>query len=323
MQKTELSKSSKEAELFYSSLGDMVKVFSAVASEDSMKIFYLARDGIESSTKAIQELELTQKRYYTRLKELLESGLLQKEENAYTYTALGKICYKLGMLFMETLNYSEQLEMIDKVRKSSSMESAEKDKIISALSKDALSNLFSMTNVLDTEDLLSVRKVLKVVDSYEGLVKTVTECFDRAEEQIRIASRYTPTAVAEKVQDAIVRGIKLDWIDGDKTNLSNKLGIMKLVFMNPKAVINFYQAVNDPNSDLRFYSNLSYCFMIMDRKFGAIEIPDPITGEFLFAIFFEDPVLSEKLSQEFDKLKEKAVEHPYKELARKFRKIKL
>jgi len=248
--------------------------------------------------------------------------LLQKEDNVYQHTALGKLCYKLGEVFAETLSHSEKLELIDKVKKFQSVERGEKDKIIKALLKDGAAN-FSISSFFTADDLLDARRVLKVVDTYEDLVKTVAECYDRAEKEIKIASRYTPSEVAEKVHDAIARGIRMEWIDGDKANLSVKMQIVKMVFMNPKAVINFYQAVNSPNSDLKFCHDLPYCLMIVDGKFGAFEIPDPLTGKFLFAIFFEDQDLCEKLNQIFNELKEKCVEHPYKELASKLGKIKL
>jgi predicted transcriptional regulator len=322
MQKSEVVHNAQGNGLFEATLGEMVKIFSAIANEDSMRIFFAAKDGIESSTKVIMNLGLTQKRYYTRLKELLDAGLIQKEFDSYQYTMLGKICYKLGSIFMETLNQSEKLELIDKVKKFHSVERTEKDKIIKALVKEEIAD-FSVSNFFTTEDLLDAKKVLKVVFTYEDLVKTVCDCYDRAEKLIKIASRYTPSEVAEKVYDAVAKGIKMEWIDGDKANLSAKLQIIKTVFTNPRAAINFYQAVNNPGQDLRFYHDLPYCLMIVDGKFGALEVPDPITGKFLFAIFFEDVDLCKKLDFIFCQLKEKSTEHPYKEIASKFNKIKI
>jgi len=56
-------------------LQHLEKIFSAGSSIDALKIFYAAKDGIESSTQTIKKLGLTQKRYYTNLKRLIDVGL--------------------------------------------------------------------------------------------------------------------------------------------------------------------------------------------------------------------------------------------------------
>ena len=53
-------------------------MFSALSSVDALNIFYAAEDGIESSTQTIKELNLTQKRYYTNLKRLIDAGLVER-----------------------------------------------------------------------------------------------------------------------------------------------------------------------------------------------------------------------------------------------------
>ena len=58
-------------------LVELKEILAALANEDAIKIFLTARRGIEKSTKTIQELGLTQKRYYSRLKELMEAGLVE------------------------------------------------------------------------------------------------------------------------------------------------------------------------------------------------------------------------------------------------------
>ena len=47
---------------------ELEQIFSATSSVDAIKIFYAAKDGIDSSTQAIKKLGMTQKRYYTHLK---------------------------------------------------------------------------------------------------------------------------------------------------------------------------------------------------------------------------------------------------------------
>ena len=91
---------------------EMEKILSSLANEDSLKIFYAADEGITSSTKTIKGLGLTQKRYYTRLNQLIKAGLIEKNENTYQHTMLGKICHKMGLTFIDALKNRDILDYL-------------------------------------------------------------------------------------------------------------------------------------------------------------------------------------------------------------------
>ena len=297
-------------------LKDMAEILSSLANPDSILIFDRMKDGVESSTKVIKELGLTQKRYYTRLRELISAGLIEKTERGYKQTVLGEAIYKVIFTgLQDVLTNRDRLTLISQLLGSEKLSASEKQKMIEALK--------IKTKIFTIEDMLDIKRVLKIVETYDDLVKTTAECFDRVEKEVNIATRYTVTQVVERVHDAIARGVKIDWVDGDKSNLSSKLQVMKFVFMNPKAIITFYDLISNPNVSMKFCSDVPYSFMVIDEKFGALEVPHPVTNKFLFAIFFEDPDLCRKIKGAFNDLKKESVEHPYKELASKFKKIKL
>ncbi|MEM2936221.1 MAG: hypothetical protein QW231_03495, partial [Candidatus Bathyarchaeia archaeon] len=79
---TVLSEIQKKEDSLFKSFAEMERVISALANQDAIKIFYAAGEGIRSSTEAIKKLGLTQKRYYTHLRNLTEAGLIQKGEEA-------------------------------------------------------------------------------------------------------------------------------------------------------------------------------------------------------------------------------------------------
>ena len=58
-----------------------VEILSSLANIDSLKIFLACHEGIESSTRTIEEIGLTQKRYYTWLKRLIDAGLVEPMNN--------------------------------------------------------------------------------------------------------------------------------------------------------------------------------------------------------------------------------------------------
>ena len=297
-------------------LRDMSEILSSLAHPDALLIFDRMKDGVESSTKVIKELGLTSKRYYTRLRELIQAGLVEKTESGYKHTVLGEAIYKTVFTgIQDVLANRDRLTLISTLLNSDKLSTSEKQKIIEALN--------IKTKIFTIEDMLDIKKVLKVVDTYKDLVKTVSEVVAKAEEEIVFTSRYTEFEVADKVYDAINNNVRLLYIDGDKRNLSSKLNIIRMIFAHPRAVRTFYEAINNPNVKIAYYPDLPYSFLVVDRKVGALEIVNPVTKKFVFAIFFEDPDLCKKLIQVFDDLMKASMEHPYKQLASKFKKIQL
>ncbi|GAG87877.1 unnamed protein product, partial [marine sediment metagenome] len=52
----------------------LAKLFKVLSKPDALEIFLLANGGIENSTYAIEELDLTPRKYYSRLKQLVDMG---------------------------------------------------------------------------------------------------------------------------------------------------------------------------------------------------------------------------------------------------------
>ena len=71
-----------------------IDIYSALSKKDSFVIFCLASTGIEASTRVLEQYEFSRKRYYVRLKQLIDIGLVQKEGRFYKHTALGKMVYE-------------------------------------------------------------------------------------------------------------------------------------------------------------------------------------------------------------------------------------
>jgi len=300
-------------------LRDMSEILSSLAHPDALLIFDRMKDGVESSTKVIKELGLTSKRYYTRLRELIQAGLVEKTESGYKHTVLGEAIYKTVFTgIQDVLANRDRLTLISTLLNSDKLSTSEKQKIIEALN--------IKTKIFTIEDMLDIKKVLKVIDRFDVLVKAMSECVEKAEKEIKIASRYTVAETAEKIQEAILRGVKVHWIDGDRANLSTRLQIIRTVFLHPKAALSLYDAFCGPNVSAKFYYDLPFSLAIFDGTFGGFEIVNPLTKEFLFAVVFEDENLCKKLDKLFSDLEKKAVTHPFQELALKLkgiRKIKI
>ncbi|MGI0091479.1 MAG: hypothetical protein ACREBS_07205, partial [Nitrososphaerales archaeon] len=88
MQYGELMSAEEESQI------QAMRIHSALANKDSFRIFGLAARGIDASRDVLARHDFSKKRYYVRLKELVDLGLVAKDEGVYRHTALGSIIYE-------------------------------------------------------------------------------------------------------------------------------------------------------------------------------------------------------------------------------------
>ena len=286
----------------------IAKIMSATSNPDSLKIFFYAADvGISSSTKVIKELGFTQKRYYTRLNELLDAGLLQKhEDGTYQVTALGRIRFKLCEFLAESLNHSDHLELIDKVQNSPKISFEEKERIIDALSQD---NLSIYSNFLDGNP-----HPTGIVTKFEDLKVLVIKLIESSEQKLYMASRYTDLSVVECVLKRLNKGLEMHFIDGDRENLSTRTQLLRLVLSNPLKLKKFYDMFRSPNVHVKF-CDLPFSFLVSDERNVCIELVNPNDNEFLGAFLMDNKMLAKKFMEFFDSLYNEAKEDPLKAFA--------
>jgi len=288
------------------SFAEMEKVISALANQDAIKIFYATGEGIRSSTEAIKRLGLTQKRYYTHLRNLMEAGLIQKGEEAYQHTMLGYICYKLGEAFESALTRRDRLELMDKLKKSKSISLTEREEIAHAILKD---------NIISFADLFGGGMgSVGIVQTFEDIKVGVRRLIEKAEKNIYLATRYTDPSVTETILNCVNRGVEMYFLDGDKKNLSSKMQMLRLVLSNPGKIRLFYQLLHSPNVHAK-YADLPYGFIVVDGKYVGIEIVKPQSDEFFIGLFFENETLARKIVEVFDVLYANAIEDPLKAFA--------
>ncbi len=70
------------------------EIYSALSNTDSYRIFRLASDGIDASSEVLEEQSFSKKRYYVRLRKLIQLGLVRKDNGRYIHTNLGKLVHE-------------------------------------------------------------------------------------------------------------------------------------------------------------------------------------------------------------------------------------
>lgn len=131
-----------------------IKILSSLANDVSMKILLACEKGIDRSTKAIEELGLTQKRYYTWLKRLTDAGL-GKRGNAYVQTVLGKLSHIFWRAFLKAISQRGHLELADKLMKSDTLSINEKEKLLRVISDKELLGVAGLADVIHEVKMIS------------------------------------------------------------------------------------------------------------------------------------------------------------------------
>jgi len=287
------------------SIDQMEKILSSLANEDSLKIFIAAKEGIKTSTGTIKELGLTPKRYYTRLSELVAAGLVEKRDDVYQLTAMGRVCYTLGEAFQATLDQRDRLDLADRLRSAKSISLEETQEILRALSSKGIIGSLGIADMIQP---------VKMIEDYETVVSELTSRINGAQESVCLASRYIDSRVAEATLRALGRNVRFSLLTWEES-LSDKLQLLHAI-MTPKIVKGLLDLIG--NKEVRIKNaNVPYSFCVIDGKFAIIELPNPLTKSFYVGFSLQNEALCQRLIKTFEDLYLTAKEDPAVALLRK------
>jgi predicted transcriptional regulator len=107
-------------------------ILSAISDDRSLVLFNTIALASGDSSILISRLNLTRKRYYSRLSDLIKAGLVRRMNGKYFVTSFGKVVHKAQELIGMAVQYSSKLQAIDSVE-SPKFPAAELSKIIDTL----------------------------------------------------------------------------------------------------------------------------------------------------------------------------------------------
>jgi predicted transcriptional regulator len=276
---------------------EMVKILDALGHEDALAIFMYTEKGIKSSKVAIEELGLTQKRFYSRLKELIEVGLIDKNEGEYHHTTFGNIFFKIGFSLLEMIENKDQIELLEKIRTSSSLPTSEVTKIQSVVSK----NFRDMSGLFDMVFLSEKQRKVEVLQTYDKLVEKLAEEIGTSKDYIQLASRYVDNKAIDSLFKAMNRGVNTKGIIA-KENLEDRFNKLELL-LSPSLMLSMIQLFSDPEiGDTMREGNVPFSFCIVDGKNCFFELPSMGNHDFAIAFFVEDEDIGARFTKMFNSL---------------------
>jgi len=291
-----------------STLDLSVEILSSLANTDSLKIFLACHEGIESSTRTIEEIGLTQKRYYTWLKRLIDAGLVEKRENAYAQTMLGKFCHRLGTALSNAVERRDQLELADKLMKADTFSTKDKEEILHTISKSDLIGIASLSDIVHE---------VKMVGDHDDLIGDIVEFIGNAKESVYIAVSGADARVLDAVASAVERGVKLSFLASEEKQLSEDMQTMRMI-LTPAMVKTMQKLISSKGISVRLAENLPYSFYVVDEEYGVLELQYPEYDGFCVGFDFRNEMFCRELVSAFNSLYEKGNEYPVVEFVEKY-----
>lgn len=271
-----------------SAFTEIVKITSTLGNADALALFNYAGNGIKNSKDAIRTLGLTQKRYYSRLKDLVDANLIAKVDGEYRHTALAKYFYDMKDKIETVIDNKERLRLVDRIGQAGSLSSEEAQRI---------------AEILSIDDLIGFQvDRAKIVDMFDTAVKNVIKYIDNAEKSIHFASKYMDIRVNQACINTKERGIEAYFLIGNIDQFKKSLNMLGL---RERAIL--IQSFGSFDMNVRFIE-LPYTFLIVDGRESMIEVPKPFTDVYTLSIFFENKHFSLKLMENFDLLWDSASE---------------
>jgi len=281
-------------------LNQLTEMLSILSKNDALTIFLTANDGIKSELDTPSKLGLTKKQYYTRLKQLVDLGLLVKQDDSYIHTALGRLVYQKHIVGLTShIKNSKYFEMVDVLKTNPKFNDNDIMEFISKVYPQA---------TIDLETSLA--------SSFDEMVNRVLEMVEFAHKQILLATRFQNELIINSVLKKANSGINVKVL-ADIDLVENyfekeKIGI-KRSDKNDDERINVVSNPYYPSKVDRRYIQVPFCILVVDNKHAGFEIVDAYEpGKFKMAVFVEDRILSSSLIQLFNDLWLKSSVNPPK-----------
>jgi hypothetical protein len=278
------------------------KLLSILSRRDNLNIFMFAdsnnNQGLEAKSSTLQKLGLSRRVYYTRLKQLINAGLIEKSDHAYKHTTLGNIIYQNHILsIMQHLKNTKQMKMIDTLKHTNQFSEDEIAKFVSKIT-GGNSGTETTTSALSTK--------VECVWTYQDMVSAIVERVEFCSDEILLASRY----LNEIIINSILRKANSSRINvkvlTDSTLVKQYFEVedrtAKLKFDDDKNTTERINVVSNPwypGRVNRRVAKIPFSLIILDSKEVGIEIVDwNDPKNFYGVVFIKGDEMTSKIMQE-------------------------
>src|SRR2546427_4191387 len=187
------------------------QIFTVLSDHTSLNLMKTAYAGSLTSSNYVGKL--SKKQFYTKLKRLCNTGLVEKREDAYyRTTTLGSLVYNGHVKTLEeALTNFWQLKAIDILKTREDFPADRKESIIDEIVKGS-----NLKNFINSTHLTG----FAMIKDFNRLVNEVIRMLEDAKKEIYFASRYHDPHVSKKMFDKVEKGVSLHFLDGNPKQIS-------------------------------------------------------------------------------------------------------
>jgi hypothetical protein len=231
-------------------------VFAILGDKQSAEILTAASTGLRSSSNGIGSQ--TKKQYYVRLKRLVDTGFIEKQNSVYKLTSFGTIVYENHLKTMEKIvpNYW-QIKSIDVLKSRHDFPPEQKEKIMNEYVETT-----GLKGIINTTNLTSFR----VVNQFDDLIVEVLKVLDNAEKEVYFATRYYDPHVSSKIFEKLAKDVTIHILDGnpDQISVENRLAAIIRTPPNRETAEMVKKITRSSRFDLKRLPDLPQSFMVVD-----------------------------------------------------------
>jgi len=281
---------------------NMIQLLSILGNEDAFSIFLYARNGFSSSKLAIIDLELSQKRFYTRLKDLIEIGLIEKEKGIYQHTSLGNIFFKTGLSLTDILEKKEKVGLFDPFKNTDSFSLEDYYNI-----KTMVSNGSTRINrILDLVFLSKDSNRIQVLPTQEKQVEKMITEINSAKIGVKYASKNLDLKIIDALIGSTNRGVKIRIIS-ENFDFEDKLSKLQLI-LSPKLIMSLMEYFSSAEIGEQMREcEIPFSFCVLDENKCFFELSSLKESAFSISFFIIDEGIGSRFSLFHDEMWESSM----------------
>lgn len=267
-----------------------------LSKKDNLTLFLSARDGLKAEVSAYENTGISKKVYYTRLKQLIDGGLIEKLDGKYIHTTLGSIIYQEHITgLIEKMKDIKQMKMVDTLKRSREYS---EDDIGVFIEKIVTNNSGSSHSKIPSKVELAL--------TYEDMVSIIVERTEFCKKEILLASRYTNEVIINNILRKAQAGVNVKVLA--EKSLVEQFFSEQNKYLKPEDKNNAERTkvIGNPwypGNVSRRIANLPFSMIIFDRKEIGIELVNAVdTRNFKGVVFLRDDKVSKKMTEYYQEI---------------------
>lgn len=278
------------------------KLLSVLSKKDNLSMFIFAKDGLKAESSTLQSLGLSRKVYYTRLRQLIDAGLISKSEGAYSYTTLGGIIYQRHIVeLIEEMKNKQQMMMIDTLKNTKEFSEEDITNFVDRITHSRSSGMNA-----------EAPPKIEIAWTYQDMVSAIVERVQLCKNEILLASRSFNEIIINNILRKANSGIDVKVISDSSLVKQYIEAEGRGLSLNDKNSSERIRVVSNPwypGKVKRRVARIPFSIIVLDGKEVGVEVVDwNEPKKFCGVIFIREEKTSKTMLNFYNKMWDAATE---------------